>query len=366
MVPWVFGVPGRQFGRARRGVGANMTSMERYSRQVLFAPIGARGQEALGRSRVLLVGCGALGSVLAEILVRAGVGRLTLADRDYVDESNLQRQSLYTEEDASEAQPKAAAAARRLRAVNSRVALDARVADVGPANIEALAAGQDLILDGTDNFETRYLLNDASLRWGVPWVYGACVGGYGLAAAFVPGRTSCLRCVLRELPAPGSSPTCDTAGVIGPIVHLVAGLQAAEALKLLTGNRTSLSGRLVTVDVWENRVRALDISRNARDPRCPACGLGRFEFLSAGHERQARLLCGRNAVQVPSGSPLPVDLAAIAERLRRLGAVRCNEHLLTARVDAFEIALFRDGRSIVRGTDDPAEARRVHAKLIGN
>src|SRR5881296_518425 len=339
--------------------------MERYSRQLLFARIGEQGQRRISESGVLAVGCGALGTVTAEILTRAGVGRLTLADRDYVDESNLQRQSLFTEEDCREGLPKAVAAARRLRAINGGVEIVERVVDVGPSSIEGLAAGQDLILDGTDNFETRYLLNDASLCWGIPWVYGACVGSYGLCLAFLPGETPCLRCVLERLPPPGSSPTCDTAGVIGPVVHLVAALQSAEALKILTGDRRAVNRRLVSFDLWENRMATLDLSGLRPDPDCPACGRRSFEFLEGRHDGRAARLCGRNAVQI-AAEAAPVDLGAVAERLRRLGAVRRNEFLLLAEVEGFEIALFRDGRSIIRGTDDETEARRVYARFIGN
>ena len=338
----------------------------RYSRQVLFAPIGRDGQEKLGRSSVALVGCGALGSVLAEILTRAGAGRLTIADRDYVDESNLQRQSLFTEEDCRQGMPKAVAAARRLRAVNSSVEIVERVADVGPSNVGDIVASHDLILDGTDNFEVRFLLNDASLRWGIPWIYGACVGSYGIAFAFRPGATPCLRCVLEELPAAGSSPTCDTAGVIAPIVHMVAALQAAEAMKLLTGNLAALSPRLMTADVWAQRYASVDVGRMARNPDCPACARGRFEFLDGTRDSSARLLCGRNAVQLRRAGVAPVDFAAIAGRLASLGTVRYNQHLLRAEVESFEIALFPDGRSIIRGTEDEGEARRVYAKFIGS
>jgi molybdopterin/thiamine biosynthesis adenylyltransferase len=327
---------------------------------VLFRPIGEEGQKRLAASRVLAVGCGALGSVSAEILVRAGAGRITLADRDWVDESNLQRQSLYTEEDCRAGLPKAVAAARRLRAINAGVEIDDRVTDVTAASVEELARGHDVIVDGTDNFETRYLLNDVSLKLGIPWVYGACVGGYGLAGAFVPGETACLRCVLEQLPPPGSSPTCDTVGVIGPVVHVVAGLQAAEALKLLTGN--AVNRRLVSVDVWENRTSTIDVSEPAHD--CPACGQRRFEFLDARADGRTVRLCGRNAVQIGRRGG-PVDLDPIARRLGRLGPVRYNDFLLLAEVEKFEIALFRDGRSIIRGTEDEAEARRVYEKLIG-
>ncbi len=339
---------------------------QRYSRQILFSGIGPEGQEKLGSSRVLLVGCGALGSVLAEIVVRAGVGRLTLADRDYVDESNLQRQSLYTEADCREGLPKAVAAGRRLRAMNSGVEVVEKVLDVDARSIADILPGSDLVLDGTDNFETRYLINDASIKWNVPWVYGACVGAYGICLTILPGRTPCLRCVLETMPPPGSSPTCDTAGIIGPIVHAVAALQAAEALKILAGKLGKVSRKLVTLDLWENRISATDLGKLQADPRCPACGLRKFEYLSGEHESRPQVLCGRNSVQVRRTAGAAVEFESIARRLERSGRVSFNEHLLRAELDGIEIALFRDGRGIVKGTSDVEEARRLYSKYIGN
>ena len=340
--------------------------LERYSRQILFQPIGVAGQEQLRRSRVLLVGCGALGSVVSEILTRAGIGRLTIADRDYVDESNLQRQSLYSEADCRDGLPKAVAAARRLQQINSQVVVVERVLDVNARSIESLVCDQDLILDGTDNFETRFLINDASLRWEIPWIYGACVAAYGLCLAFVPGKTPCLRCVLGHLPDPGSAPTCDTNGVIAPIVHLVAALQAAEAMKILTGNSAQLSRKLVTMDLWDNRFSSLDLSGLQRNGDCVACGQRNFEFLQGNHEGQAEALCGRNAVQIWRSSSHQSDLGPIAERLAKLGPVSCNDFLLRTNLEGFDIALFKDGRSIIRGTQDVEEARRIYARFIGS
>jgi len=340
--------------------------LERYSRQILFAGIGAAGQERLGRSRVLLVGCGALGSVMAEIIVRAGVGRMTIVDRDYVDESNLQRQSLFTEADVRATLPKAVAAIRHLGEINSNVELDQKVLDVNASTIENLVQDHDLILDGTDNFETRYLINDASQRWHIPWVYGACVGAYGLSVAFLPGKTPCLRCILEHLPPPGSSPTCDTIGIIGPIVHLVAALQSAEALKILTGRLQQLSGKLISMDVWENQILSLELEGFQRDPDCPACGRGEFEFLDGEHEGRAQHLCGRDAVQIWRNRARSIDFASIAERLDRVGEVRYNEFLLKAVIEEYEIALFADGRGIIRGTQDVDEAKRIYARYIGN
>ena len=340
--------------------------LERYSRQILFQPIGVAGQEQLRRSRVLLVGCGALGSVVAEILTRAGIGRLTIADRDYVDESNLQRQSLYSEADCRDGLPKAVAAARRLQQINSQVELVEKVLDVNARSIESLVREQDLILDGTDNFETRFLINDASIRWEIPWIYGACVAAYGLCLAFVPGKTPCLRCVLGQLPDPGSAPTCDTSGVIAPIVHWVAALQAAEAMKILTGNAEQLSRKLITMDLWENRFSSMDLSGLHRNAECSACGQRKFEFLQGRYEGQAQALCGRNAVQIWRSGTRQSDLKPIAERLAKLGPVSYNDFLLRATLEGFEIALFKDGRSIIRGTQDVEEARRIHSRFIGS
>jgi molybdopterin-synthase adenylyltransferase len=342
------------------------TLTDRYSRQVLFSGIGAAGQAKIGRGRILLVGCGALGSVIAEILVRAGVGSITIADRDYVEESNLQRQSLYTEEDCRQGLPKAIAAAGHLRAINSSVEVRPQVLDVRSSTIEELVLGQDVVLDGTDNFETRYLLNDASLRWNIPWVYGACVGAYGMSVAFVPHVTPCLRCILQLLPPPGSSPTCDTIGVIGPIVHVVGALESTEALKLLTGHKDLLNRKLITMDLWANRVATMDLSAQKPDCDCPACGRGQLEFLDGLHEGHADMLCGRNAVQISRLVPRPVDLEPIAKRLSELGSVTRNEFLLKAQIGEFELALFRDGRAIVKGTQDIGEARRVYSRFVGD
>jgi adenylyltransferase/sulfurtransferase len=346
--------------------GADLMSEMRYSRQILFSGIGADGQKKLARGRALLVGCGALGSVMAEILVRAGVGHLTIADRDYVDETNLQRQSLYTEADWLAGLPKAAAAARHLSEINSRVELVPEIVDVNAATIASLVPGHDLILDGTDNFETRFLVNDASVKWNVPWIYGACVGSYGMCLAVIPGTTPCLRCLLERLPPPGSSPTCDTIGVIGPIVHVVAALQAAEALKILTGQLERLNGRLMNIDLWENRFSGLTLEQVPRGSDCPACGRRIFEFLEGKHEGRTQSLCGRDAVQISRSTPSAVDFKTIADRIAPLGSVTYNEFLLKAKLEKFEIALFRDGRAIVRGTHDVEEARGVYAKFIGS
>jgi molybdopterin/thiamine biosynthesis adenylyltransferase len=335
----------------------------RYSRQELFAGLGPQGQARLGASRVVVVGVGALGSALAEMMARAGVGALRVVDRDFVEPSNLQRQSLFDEEDAARALPKAVAAAARLGRINSEVEVDGRVADLAADTAPALLEGADLVLDGTDNFETRFVLNDLCVRDGRPWVYGACVGAYGLALAVRPGTTPCLRCLLQERPEPGSGPTCDTAGVVAPIVHVIAGIQAAEALKLLAGRTEDLLPGLVTVDLWQGRFDVLDLARTA--PSCPACTERRFEFLEAPAVGAATL-CGRDAVQLRAPAGTRLDLRALAARLGAVGEVAANDHLVRLRAPEAELVVFGDGRAIVKGVAEPAAARSIYARYVGS
>ena len=338
--------------------------MSRYSRQELFAGIGRHGQERLRRSRVAVVGCGALGSVLAEIMVRAGVGTLTVVDRDFVEESNLQRQGLFDEDDAARGLPKAAVAQTKLRRINSDVSVRGIVADLSVENADDILKGTSLVLDGTDNFETRFLVNDLCVRDGIPWVYGACVGSYGLALLVRPKITPCLRCVLEEMPPPGSGPTCDTAGVVAPIVHVIAGIQAGEALKALGGRTEDLLPGIVTVDLWQGVFEVLDLTRRA--PSCPACTEGRFDHLVPGPAGGAAFLCGRDAVQIrpPRGSH--VDLGALAGRLAAVGDVSANEYLVRFSSDDADLVVFGDGRAILRGVRDPAQARTLYAKYVGS
>lgn len=336
--------------------------MSRYSRQELFAGIGRDGQARLRAARVALVGCGALGSSLAEIMVRAGVGSLTLVDRDFVEESNLQRQSLFTEDDVARGLPKAVAAEAALRRLNSDVDVRGVVADFAGDTAGELLQGADLVLDGTDNFEARFLLNDLCVRAGRPWIYGACVGSHGLALAIQPRVTPCLRCVLGEQPAPGAAATCDTAGVIAPIVHVVAGLQAAEALKILTGRSEALLPGLVTVDLWLGQFDVLDFT--GRAPSCPACTAGRYDYADRPSGASAAL-CGRDAVQVRPAARGALDLGALAGRLSPLGAVSSNPYLVRFRAPEAELVVFADGRAIVKGVDDAARARSLYAKYIG-
>lgn len=336
---------------------------ERYSRQILFSPIGSAGQERLANSSVLLVGVGALGCAQGEMLARAGVGKIRLVDRDFVEYTNLQRQTLFTEDDAKERLPKAVAAKRRLSQVNSEIEIEEVIADVTNSNIERLVAGCDLVLDGTDNFQIRYLVNDACVKAGTPWIYGAAVSSYGMTMNIIPGETPCLRCIFPELPDPGSAPTCDTAGVIAPVVSRVAATQVAEAFKLLVGDRDSLSRKLRQFDVWTNEEKA--IGTGSPDPNCVTCGKRNFEFLDAGSSEFAAVLCGRDAVQIAPNANRRLDLDQLADRLKFNFPVNQNEYLLRFSPDVFEVTVFSDGRAIVKGTDDATVARTLYAKYIG-
>lgn len=333
---------------------------ERYSRQILFAGLGERGQEALLHAHAVIAGCGALGSFHAAALARAGVGRLTLIDRDYVEPANLHRQWLFEEADAAEALPKAAAAARHLAVINRGVSVRPIVADLTAANAGELLGGADLILDGTDNFETRFLINDFSVSRSVPWIYGAAVGSYGLAMPVLPGRTACLRCIYPEPPA-GAQPTCETAGILNVAVSAVASLQVADALKILSGNAAAVQPRITTIDVWQGGIRQVDMPD--RDPACPACALRQFPYLEES-ARAPVTLCGRNAVQVHERARA-VDFAGLRARLARLGEVRANEYALRFAIPPYEMTIFPDGRAIVKGTADPAVARSLYAKYLG-
>jgi adenylyltransferase/sulfurtransferase len=336
------------------------TADSRYSRQVRFAPLGEPGQARIRASRVAIVGCGALGTVQAEILTRAGVGSLRLIDRDLVELSNLQRQFLFSEADAAEGAPKAVAAARRLTAINSDVALEPVVADLVPSNASDLLENIDLILDATDNFETRYLINDYSVREGIPWIYGAAVSSYGLKLAVIPGTTACLKCVYPE-PPKGAQPTCETAGVLGSLTATIAALQTADAIKILAAEKDQFTARLTTLDVWTGEIR--QIAAPARDPSCVCCGARNFIHLD-GTKRVPVSLCGRNAVQIHERSR-PLDLADLGKRLGALGPVRSNEFALRVTLDAYEMMIFPDGRAIIKGTTDIGIARSLYARYVG-
>ncbi len=330
----------------------------RYSRQILFPPIGEEGQRRIEQASICIVGCGALGSFQAEALARAGVGRLRVIDRDYVDYTNLQRQWLYAESDAESETPKAVAAARRLHQINRDVEVEALVNDLTPSNAEELAAGCGLILDGTDNFETRYLLNDLSVKLGVPWIYGAAIGSYGVVMPVIPGVSPCLACVYPE-PPPGLQPTCDVNGVLASATASIAALQVAIALRLIVGER--FRTLIHTVDVWKGTSRQLDAGE--RDANCLACGRREFVYLD-GKRRAPVSLCGRNAVQLHDVSK-PLDLQELAVRLSAHGEVRVNDFALRLRLPKYDLTFFPDGRAIVKGTTDVGVARSVYAQLIG-
>jgi adenylyltransferase/sulfurtransferase len=335
----------------------------RYSRQILFTEIGSAGQQLLTASRVLVVGCGALGSAHLEALARAGVGTLRIADRDFVEASNLQRQTMFTEQDAAERLPKAIAAARRISEINADVKTEIEVVDVNQTNIETLLANCDLVLDGTDNFGTRYLINDACVRQKTNWIYGAAVGSYGVTMTVRPHQTPCLRCIFETQPPAATTPTCDTAGVIMPIISIVAAVQIAEALKLLTRNFSALHGALMQFDVWRNEWRKINPGAPRAD--CATCGRLKFPALSEEVEFSA-VLCGRDAVQLSPPKQTRLDFPELAERLRSAGEVKFNEYLLRFRVGNYELTVFKDARSIIRGTNEISVARSLYSKYIGN
>ena len=335
----------------------------RYSRQILFNPIGKSGQEKLLSSRVLLVGCGALGASHAEMLARAGVGKLRIVDRDFVEFTNLQRQTLYKEQDAIERLPKAIAAKNRIAEINSEIEVEAIVADVNPNNIESLLEKCDLVLDGTDNFQVRYLVNEACVKHNKTWIYGAAVSSYGTTMTIIPNETPCLRCIFEEIPTAGSAPTCDTAGVIMPIISSVSAIQVSETLKILTDNLNQLHKSLIQIDVWQNDWRKIKLS--APNPDCETCNKRNFEMLEGDSQEFFTTLCGRDAVQISAPKPTKIDLPALAKKLKNLGEVKQNEYLVRFSVDVFEVTVFQDARAIIKGTDNLVTARSVYAKYIG-
>lgn len=338
-----------------------MSVDERYSRHIRFAPIGREGQERIAQSMVVIVGCGALGAAAAEQLCRAGVGRLRLIDRDFVEVSNLQRQSLYTEQDAAESRPKAIAAAAHLTQRNAACVIEPLVAEVRASTVRDLVAGATVVIDGTDNFQTRHLINEACIAAKIPWIYGACVGSYGVSLPILPGVTPCLRCLQEELPAAGDNPNCDTAGIIPPAVHQVASWQVVEALKIMVGDIAAVRRELWAVDLWRNQSSRLRLSA-ARDPACAACGpTPTWPALSAG-DGAAVVLCGRNAVQVSRGI-LP-DLSRLAVSLGS-HTVIANEHLVRWREGDVVATCFRDGRVIVQGIHEPVAARTFCDRWLG-
>ena len=333
---------------------------EKYSRQVLFAGIGEQGQQRLLAASAVVVGCGAIGAATANLLTRAGVGKLRIIDRDFVEPSNLQRQTLFDESDALAALPKAVAAERKLRAINSGVSIEGIVADLSPRNAADLLAPFDLILDGTDNFETRFLINDFAVQNSKPWIYAAAVASYGLTLTIRPGTTPCLACLM-DTQQPGLEETCDTVGVLGPIVNLIASLQAAEATKLLAGRTEALHGRLISCDVWTGHFQSVRIARNRE---CRACVRRQFTYLD-GDAQPHITMCGRDSVQIHERNR-SLDLATLKSRLSpTVSDVRHNEFLLRFRIPPYEMTVFSDGRAILKGTKDPAIARSLYARYIG-
>jgi molybdopterin-synthase adenylyltransferase len=337
---------------------------ERYSRQILFAPIGQEGQQRLLHSSAVVVGCGALGTVSAGLLVRAGIGSLRIVDRDFVEMSNLQRQALFEESDARESLPKAVAAERRLHAINSDARIEGLVSDLTQENALDLLSNFSVILDGTDNFESRLLINDAAISLGIPWIYAAAVGSYGVTFTVRPQETACLACLLETADgprSPGVEETCDTAGILSGAANLIASIQATEAVKLLSGNIEALNNQLVSCDVWKSRFQSVRVSRN---PACRACGLREFAYLE-GELQPHVTMCGRNSVQIHEHNRR-LDLAELSRRLERgsLG-VRRNDFLLRFQVPPYEMTVFSDGRAVIKGTQDPAVARSLYARYIG-
>lgn len=359
--------------------------LSRYHRQMLLPGFGEAGQRRLGRSTALLLGCGALGSVAAEMLARAGVGRLVIVDRDFVELTNLQRQVLFDEDDAAAAVPKAEAARRRLARINSAVEVTAIVDDINHSNIARFAGGADVLVDGLDNLETRYLANDFAVKTATPFVYGAAVGTTGMAFTVLPraagsaaweaadggGATPCFRCLFEDAPPPGTTATCDTAGVVGSATGIVANFQVTQALKILTGNFARVSRTLLNLDLWNNELLQLDVASAGERADCPCCRHRRFDFLDGKAGSSSTMLCGRNAVQLRHRQRAEgVDLDAVAARLDSVGDVSVNTFMLRARISegdqSFDVTLFPDGRAIIKGTDDIATARGIYARYVGN
>ena len=340
-------------------------SLERYSRQILFRQIGEDRQKLLMNSTAVLIGCGALGTISSSYLVRAGVGQLRIIDRDYIEESNLQRQILFDENDISENLPKAIAAQTKLQKINNKVKTEGIVTDANYSNIDELTKDADIIIDGTDNFETRFLINDFCVKNSVPWIYGACIGSRGVVMNIIPPTTPCLRCVFETMPQIGSFPTCDTAGVIGPIAGIIASFQVAEAIKILTGDHASVNKDLVEINVWETKFRQIDISELKDINDCPTCKLHNYEFLESEAGSMATFLCGKNAVQVMSRSADKINLQQLEQRLGYITDVKSNAYMLKFKINDHSFTVFADGRAIISGTADSRTAKSLYSKYLG-
>ena len=339
----------------------------RYSRQIRFPQFGIESQQRLRKASALVIGCGALGSIICNTLTRSGVGRLRIVDRDFLEESNLQRQVLFDEDDVKNNLPKSIAAAEKLRRINSQVEIEPIVADVTAANIETYIDGMDVFLDGTDNFEIRFLVNDVSVKHSIPWVYGGCLGAGGQTMTIIPGETACLNCLMLEgPPPPGTSATCDSFGILAPIINVIASIQSNEAIKILSGSRDAISRKLSIISLWENQFRQMDVSRLRDSVDCPTCKQHKFEWLHGERGSQSAVLCGRNAVQLSFPQGEAVSLDQLEARLRPLGAVERNRFLLKFSIEDYSITAFPDGRAIISGTDDIAIARKLHAQYLGS
>jgi adenylyltransferase/sulfurtransferase len=337
----------------------------RYARQMRFAPLGSEGQRRLLAARALVVGCGALGSVIINTLARAGVGHLRIVDRDFLELNNLQRQVLYDEDDVAAGLPKAIAAKNRLARITSQIEIEPIVADVDHTNIERLLAGVDCLVDGTDNFETRFLLNDAAVKLGIPWVYGGCLGAEGQTLTVLPGQTPCLRCLMPEPPPPGTTPTCDSAGILGTIIGVIASWEAGEAIKILSGHPESTSRVWTVIDLWDNTVRQIKLA-GAKAADCPCCASGQFPWLAGERGSHTAILCGRNAVQLSFPGRDAVSLDELAAKLAAVGQVTRNKYLVRAAIGDRQLTVFPDGRAVIGGTEDVTEARSLYAKYVGN
>ena len=354
--------PGRQtVQRWRRHIIKGMGyTLNRYSRQTIFPEIGLEGQKKLGRGFAVIIGCGALGTIIASALVRAGVGKVRIIDRDFIEYHNLQRQVLFDEEDIKNNLPKAVAAEKRLKKVNSEVEVEGIVSDVNYTNIERLVRGANVILDGLDNFETRLLINDASLKLNIPWVYGGAIASSGMTMTIIPHQTACWHCMVTGSGKSGPTLTCDTAGVISPAPWTVASLQSAEAMKILLGSR-KINPDLLVIDVWENKFQSFKTNPQSD---CPACH-GKYEFLEGKFSTRTTSLCGQNSVQVLNSANYYLSFEELAGRLKPLGEVTYNQFMLQFKVDSQEMVVFPDGRAIIKNTNDEAYAKGIYSKYIG-
>ncbi len=339
---------------------------QRYSRQIRFAPIGIAGQQKLSESTVAIIGCGALGSIQASTMVRAGVGRVRLIDRDFLEASNLQRQFLYDENDIESGWPKSVAAKLKLDRINSQVTIENAVEDLNESNIDRLCGDANILLDGTDNFETRFLINDFAVHRNKPWIFGGCIGCDGQSMTIVPGETACLHCLMMQgPPPPGTAETCDSAGILATIIGLIASFQCNEAFKIMTGHMDKINHGLLSIGLWENDFRIIDLSELS-NVDCPVCSRREFKWLHGDQTSKTAVLCGRNAVQLSYTGRRDVDLSELEKRLRTLGRTRLNEFMLQVQIENYSVTVFPDGRAIIKGTEDIAKAKSLYSQWIGN